>query len=75
MEGVVAKPSARGGANWPPSSYDPDTNTYYVCARDALAYSRAARTTRNSPNPAKDIWEALWVECPFPRLEFWPCWT
>jgi quinohemoprotein ethanol dehydrogenase len=34
-EGVVAKPSARGGANWPPSSYDPDTNYYYVCATDA----------------------------------------
>jgi len=34
-EGVVAKPSARGGANWPPSSYDPDTDYYYVCATDA----------------------------------------
>lgn len=34
-EGVVAKPSARGGANWPPSSYDPETNFYYVCATDA----------------------------------------
>jgi alcohol dehydrogenase (cytochrome c) len=34
-EGVVAKPSAGGGANWPPSSYDPDTNYYYVCATDA----------------------------------------
>src|SRR5437773_103649 len=26
MEPVVAKPGARGGANWPPSSYDPTTN-------------------------------------------------
>lgn len=34
-DGVVAKPSSRGGANWPPSSYDPDTNYYYVCATDA----------------------------------------
>ncbi len=25
-EGVISKPSNRGGANWPPSSYDPDTN-------------------------------------------------
>ena len=34
-DSVVAKPSARGGANWPPSSYDPETNYYYVCATDA----------------------------------------
>ena len=34
-EGVVAKPGARGGANWPPSSYDPTTNYFYVCATDA----------------------------------------
>ena len=34
-EGVVAKPGARGGANWPPSSYDPATNYFYVCATDA----------------------------------------
>jgi alcohol dehydrogenase (cytochrome c) len=34
-EALVAKPGARGGANWPPSSYDPATNYFYVCATDA----------------------------------------
>lgn len=34
-EGVVLKPSPRGGANWAPSSYDPAANLYYVCATDA----------------------------------------
>ncbi len=34
MEAIVAKPGARGGANWPPSSYDPATNYFYVCATD-----------------------------------------
>ena len=34
-EAIVAKPGARGGANWPPSSYDPTTNYFYVCATDA----------------------------------------
>ena len=34
-EPIVAKPGARGGANWPPSSYDPTTNYFYVCATDA----------------------------------------
>jgi PQQ-dependent dehydrogenase (methanol/ethanol family) len=37
---VVVKPAATGGANWPPSSYDPETNLFYVCAHDgAGAYS------------------------------------
>jgi quinohemoprotein ethanol dehydrogenase len=34
-DGVVAKPSPRGGANWPPSSYDPTTNYFYVCGSDS----------------------------------------
>src|SRR5258705_11756797 len=34
-DAIVAKPGARGGANWPPSSYDPATNMLYVCATDA----------------------------------------
>jgi alcohol dehydrogenase (cytochrome c) len=39
-EPVVVKPLATGGVNWPPSSYDPTTNLFYVCATDgAAAYS------------------------------------
>ena len=39
-EPVVMKPLGTGGANWPPSSYDPETNLFYVCAQDgAAAYS------------------------------------
>ncbi|PYU68544.1 MAG: hypothetical protein DMG49_15735 [Acidobacteria bacterium] len=34
-EPIVLKPGPRGGANWAPSSYDPGTNLYYVCATDA----------------------------------------
>ena len=37
---VVMKPLGTGGANWPPSSYDPETHLFYVCAQDgAAAYS------------------------------------
>jgi hypothetical protein len=25
-----------GGANWPPSSYDPETHLLYVCASDRI---------------------------------------
>ena len=34
-DGVVAKPSPRGGANWPASSYDPASNYFYVCGSDS----------------------------------------
>ena len=33
-EPVLVKPGVGGGANWPPSSYDPATGLFYVCARD-----------------------------------------
>ena len=39
-EPVLVKPLGTGGANWPPSSYDPETQLFYVCANDgAAAYS------------------------------------
>ncbi len=39
-EFVPVKPMATGGANWPPSSHDPETDLFYVCAHDgAGAYS------------------------------------
>ncbi len=33
-EPVALKPSALGGANWPPSAYNPETEYYYVLASD-----------------------------------------
>jgi alcohol dehydrogenase (cytochrome c) len=35
-EGVIVNPSLFGGANWPPSSYDPERHLLFVCA-SALA--------------------------------------
>lgn len=37
---VAMKPGTTGGANWPPSSYDPVTNQLYVCATDRLSTFR-----------------------------------
>ena len=48
-DGVVAKPSARGGANWPPSSYDPATNYYYVCATDGLSVFKGGDDDQKFP--------------------------
>jgi quinohemoprotein ethanol dehydrogenase len=33
-KGVIASPSLYGGANWPPSSYDPVRQLLFVCASD-----------------------------------------
>jgi alcohol dehydrogenase (cytochrome c) len=33
---VPIKPAFSGGANWPPSSYDPATGYLYVCAQDRI---------------------------------------
>ncbi len=33
---IAMKPGTMGGANWPPSSYDPETHLLYVCATDRI---------------------------------------
>lgn len=40
-EPTPIKPSALGGVNWPPSSYDPTTNLMYVCASDQIQIYKA----------------------------------
>ncbi|HEV2199656.1 MAG TPA: PQQ-binding-like beta-propeller repeat protein [Bryobacteraceae bacterium] len=52
-EGVVAKPATRGGANWAPSSYDPATNTYYVCATDAAQLFKGGEEDEKFPQPGQ----------------------
>ena len=53
---VIVKPQATGGANWPPSSYDPTTHTLYVCAHDGIsAFSSDGQIDFMEP----DAWNAL----------------
>jgi len=74
MEPIVAKPGARGGANWPPSSYDPMTNYFYVCATDGANVFRGGEEDQQitpegtrylgsafggAPIPASGIFAAL----------------
>jgi alcohol dehydrogenase (cytochrome c) len=35
-EPVLAKPGPPGGVNWPPSSYDPASGYYFICAADRI---------------------------------------
>ena len=41
---TVMKPALTGGANWPPSSYDPRTGLYYVCAQDQFGLFAGGET-------------------------------
>jgi alcohol dehydrogenase (cytochrome c) len=51
---VLAKPQATGGANWPPSSYDPETHLLYVCAHDGItAFTSDAEPEFMPPTPGE----------------------
>jgi quinohemoprotein ethanol dehydrogenase len=65
-EGVVAKPSPRGGANWPPSSYDPNTNYYYVCASDAAALFKGGEEDEKFPQSGQRYLGSAFGGMPLP---------
>ncbi len=51
---VLVKPQATGGANWPPSSYDPESHLLYVCAHDGIsAYSSNGQDDFMPPAPGR----------------------
>ena len=69
-EPVVFKPSALGGANWPPSSYDPESQTYYVCANDrfqSLAYTNPVNNEMPDPG-ARRVGGSLGGTVPLPTF-------
>ena len=49
---ITVKPGTMGGANWPPSSYDPETHWLYVCATDRISTFRVAEQLE-APGPNK----------------------
>jgi alcohol dehydrogenase (cytochrome c) len=50
-EPTMAKPGTMGGANWPPSSYDPQTHLLYVCASDRISnFSAREQLEDAAPN-------------------------
>jgi alcohol dehydrogenase (cytochrome c) len=58
-DGNAMKPGIFGGANWPPSSYDPSAGYLYVCAQDHATHFR---TKEGTPNRGEV------TSVPFPRL-------
>ena len=49
---IMVKPATMGGANWPPSSYDPSSHRLYVCASDRIS-TFIARDPLESPGDNK----------------------
>jgi quinohemoprotein ethanol dehydrogenase len=60
---VLYKPQM--AVNWPPSSYDPQTNQFYVCAIDNLAVSAADPRPFKAPDH-RGMWLAM-GPMPFPN--------
>ena len=49
---ITVKPGTMGGANWPPSSYDPESHLLYVCASDRIS-TFWVRLPLETPGPNK----------------------
>ena len=65
-EGVVAKPAPRGGANWPPSSYDPATNYYYVCGTDSMNLFKGGVENQEMPRAGERFLGGVFGGSPLP---------
>lgn len=48
---VVLRPGVWGGANWPPSSFDPGSGYFFVCARDHMMAFRTEEIDATRPEP------------------------
>jgi len=53
-KGVIASPSLYGGANWPPSSYDPVRHQLFVCASDVPGNFTGGHKDNEPPPVGKD---------------------
>jgi quinohemoprotein ethanol dehydrogenase len=62
-EPTMAKPGTMGGANWPPSSYDPATHLLYVCASDRIS-NFLAREKLEEPSPNKTYMGGNFTQAP-----------
>ena len=51
-ERISMKPGTMGGANWPPSAYDPESHWLYVCASDRIS-DFVVRLPLETPGPNK----------------------
>ncbi len=67
-EYVIAKPAISGGANWPPSAYDPATGYLYVCAEDRIGVFIAEELSEERPPPGELYTGGTFGAPPLPSL-------
>jgi quinohemoprotein ethanol dehydrogenase len=65
-DGVIAKPSARGGANWPPSSYDPATNYFFACGTDGMNLFKGGEENQAIPREGEGYLGGAFGGAPIP---------
>jgi mono/diheme cytochrome c family protein len=65
---VIAKPGIGGGANWPPTSIDPELGLIYVCATDGAAAFRAWDISAERPPTAEFYIGGNFGTNPMPRF-------
>jgi quinohemoprotein ethanol dehydrogenase len=61
---LVAKPSAAGAVNWPPSSYDPRRGYLFVCANDSMG--RFVVTAAEAPESGTEYMGGLFALADIP---------
>ncbi|SEQ89032.1 alcohol dehydrogenase (cytochrome c) [Virgibacillus subterraneus] len=60
-EPVTVKPSPQGGANWPPSAYNPNTELFYVLGNDNyFSYAHYAEDEENKFEVGKEWLGSIW---------------
>jgi quinohemoprotein ethanol dehydrogenase len=52
---LVYTPGPQGGTNWQPSSYNPDTQMFYVCAQSGIVASTAETERASAPKPGAPV--------------------
>jgi len=68
MEGVVAMPGPFGGANWPPSAYDPTSGTLFVCANERPGFFRGGEMENDLPEmPGDSYIGGFFGHVPYPN--------
>ncbi len=68
MDGTVAAPGPFGGANWPPSAYDPGSGTLYVCANERPGFFRGGEMDNDLPEmPGDSYIGGFFGHVPFPN--------
>ena len=68
MEGMVVMPGPFGGANWPPSAYDPESGTLYVCANERPGFFRGGEMENDLPEmPGDSYIGGFFGNVPYPN--------